>query len=127
MWNPFKKKEEPTAAGDQPKLPKELENSPEAKGMMAMFYRKWKDPAFLKQMRSLAAHMQKDGVNIKDMKAMQAWMEKNEDGIKDGKFSEPPTGLAKGETYVKTGPDIGRNDPCSCGSGKKFKKCCAAK
>ncbi|MDE0911983.1 MAG: SEC-C metal-binding domain-containing protein [Myxococcota bacterium] len=19
---------------------------------------------------------------------------------------------------------IGRNDPCSCGSGKKFKKCC---
>ena len=22
---------------------------------------------------------------------------------------------------------IGRNDPCPCGSGKKFKKCCAAK
>ena len=21
---------------------------------------------------------------------------------------------------------IGRNDPCSCGSGKKFKKCCEA-
>lgn len=21
---------------------------------------------------------------------------------------------------------IGRNDPCSCGSGKKYKKCCAA-
>lgn len=21
-------------------------------------------------------------------------------------------------------PQIGRNDPCSCGSGKKFKKCC---
>ncbi len=21
---------------------------------------------------------------------------------------------------------IGRNDPCSCGSGKKFKKCCGA-
>ena len=20
---------------------------------------------------------------------------------------------------------IGRNDPCSCGSGKKYKKCCA--
>ena len=27
------------------------------------------------------------------------------------------------ETYVKTGPDLGRNDPCHCGSGKKFKKC----
>jgi hypothetical protein len=22
---------------------------------------------------------------------------------------------------------IGRNDPCPCGSGKKFKKCCIAK
>jgi len=27
------------------------------------------------------------------------------------------------ETFVKTGPDLGRNDPCHCGSGKKFKKC----
>jgi SEC-C motif domain protein len=23
-------------------------------------------------------------------------------------------------------PKIGRNDPCACGSGKKFKKCCGA-
>jgi SWIM/SEC-C metal-binding protein len=23
-------------------------------------------------------------------------------------------------------PKVGRNDPCPCGSGKKFKKCCAA-
>lgn len=24
------------------------------------------------------------------------------------------------------GPKVGRNDPCPCGSGKKYKKCCAA-
>jgi len=24
-----------------------------------------------------------------------------------------------------TSPKIGRNDPCPCGSGKKYKKCCA--
>lgn len=24
----------------------------------------------------------------------------------------------------EVGHKIGRNDPCSCGSGKKFKKCC---
>jgi uncharacterized protein YecA (UPF0149 family) len=24
----------------------------------------------------------------------------------------------------RTGEKIGRNDPCSCGSQKKFKKCC---
>ncbi len=23
-------------------------------------------------------------------------------------------------------PKIGRNEPCTCGSGKKFKKCCGA-
>lgn len=27
---------------------------------------------------------------------------------------------------VRSGPKIGRNDPCPCGSGKKFKKCCGA-
>jgi SEC-C motif domain protein len=25
---------------------------------------------------------------------------------------------------VRGGPKIGRNDPCPCGSGKKYKKCC---
>ena len=25
---------------------------------------------------------------------------------------------------VRTGPKVGRNDPCPCGSGKKFKQCC---
>jgi SEC-C motif-containing protein len=29
----------------------------------------------------------------------------------------------KPETQKNTGPDIGRNDPCHCGSNKKFKKC----
>lgn len=28
------------------------------------------------------------------------------------------------ETYVREMPRIGRNDPCPCGSGKKYKKCC---
>jgi hypothetical protein len=28
------------------------------------------------------------------------------------------------ETFRRTGQKVGRNDPCPCGSGKKFKKCC---
>jgi SEC-C motif-containing protein len=28
---------------------------------------------------------------------------------------------------VRTAPKIGRNDPCICGSGQKFKKCCIDK
>jgi uncharacterized protein len=33
--------------------------------------------------------------------------------------THPPT-----ETTVRRIPKIGRNDPCPCGSGKKFKQCC---
>lgn len=32
----------------------------------------------------------------------------------------------KSTTIVHDGPKIGRNDPCPCGSGKKYKKCCGA-
>ncbi|MEM9820894.1 MAG: SEC-C metal-binding domain-containing protein [Bacteroidota bacterium] len=28
---------------------------------------------------------------------------------------------------IKRGPKIGRNDPCPCGTGKKYKKCCLNK
>jgi uncharacterized protein len=30
------------------------------------------------------------------------------------------------ETYFRPEPKIGRNEPCPCGSGKKYKKCCGA-
>ena len=29
-------------------------------------------------------------------------------------------------TIRREAPKVGRNDPCPCGSGKKYKKCCAA-
>ena len=40
----------------------------------------------------------------------------------DGKYSEKEGGMNK--TVVNEGPKIGRNDPCPCGSGKKYKNCC---
>jgi hypothetical protein len=33
---------------------------------------------------------------------------------------------ARGGTVRRTEPRVGRNDPCSCGIGKKSKKCCGA-
>jgi hypothetical protein len=30
------------------------------------------------------------------------------------------------QQIVRSGDKIGRNDPCPCGSGKKYKKCCGA-
>ena len=29
-----------------------------------------------------------------------------------------------GHTFVRSDPKVGRNEPCPCGSGKKYKKCC---
>ena len=40
----------------------------------------------------------------------------------DGKITPKEGGLNK--TVVKDGPKVGRNDPCPCGSGKKYKNCC---
>jgi len=44
---------------------------------------------------------------------------------------EPLSGPYKGQlpqenipTYKREEPKVGRNDPCPCGSGKKYKKCC---
>ncbi len=33
----------------------------------------------------------------------------------------------KRSTFVRESPKVGRNDPCPCGSGKKYKKCCMNK
>jgi preprotein translocase subunit SecA len=30
------------------------------------------------------------------------------------------------KTVKREGKKVGRNDPCPCGSGKKYKKCCGA-
>jgi uncharacterized protein YecA (UPF0149 family) len=62
----------------------------------------------------------------------------DEDRIEDeeawkAKAREDLGGLAH-EAYMKLRParprataKIGRNDPCPCGSGRKYKKCCLAK
>ena len=34
--------------------------------------------------------------------------------------------IGDGTPYLNPLRDVGRNDPCPCGSGKKYKKCCLA-
>lgn len=34
------------------------------------------------------------------------------------------SGDVKTATVVRSAPKVGRNDPCPCGSGKKYKQCC---
>jgi preprotein translocase subunit SecA len=38
----------------------------------------------------------------------------------DGQAAAAPE---KPKTFVREQPKIGRNEPCPCGSGKKYKKC----
>ena len=37
--------------------------------------------------------------------------------------SDEPARTRGGQTYRRERPKLGRNDPCWCGSGKKYKKC----
>lgn len=42
----------------------------------------------------------------------------------DSLFSALRTDMDFPQPYHRTAPKVGRNDPCPCGSGKKYKKCC---
>ena len=44
---------------------------------------------------------------------------------RDGKWFFTDSVDPTHRTVVRSEPKIGRNDPCPCGSGKKYKKCCA--
>ena len=55
-------------------------------------------------------------------KVTGAGLEATAINLVDGNISEKEGGMNK--TIVNNGPKIGRNDPCPCGSGKKYKNCC---
>lgn len=55
-------------------------------------------------------------------KVTSASLEDTAINLVDGKISQKEGGMNK--TIVNEGPKVGRNDPCPCGSGKKYKNCC---
>ena len=46
----------------------------------------------------------------------------HEKELKELQFGAPSEGTAS-KTVSNGAPKVGRNDPCPCGSGKKYKKC----
>ena len=60
----------------------------------------------------------KEAAQITDVKLQ----EKTAIELVDGKLSPKEGGINK--TIVNQSPKVGRNDPCPCGSGKKYKNCC---
>ncbi len=97
----------------------------EKKGLLGKFYRHWKNPAFKKQLQAVAARMKADGVDVKDQEAVKVWVTAHQKEIESGDIES--SGVQAVKTFVKAGPSIGRNDPCPCGSKKKYKKCCSGK
>jgi preprotein translocase subunit SecA len=63
-----------------------------------------------------------------DMSRMQANKEQidaagDDYAANEKDYYDPSNGTAVKQEPVKVGPKIGRNDPCPCGSGKKYKNC----
>lgn len=59
-----------------------------------------------------------------DLRRFDAWSFGTlDDPLADLAWTEEGAGLPQQNPYR----DVGRNDPCPCGSGKKFKKCCLDK
>ena len=69
------------------------------------------------------AHVQKT-----DMSALQANKEEidavgDDYAANEKDYYDPSGNVAVKQEPIKVGPKVGRNDPCPCGSGKKFKNC----
>ncbi|MBL8952244.1 MAG: preprotein translocase subunit SecA [Myxococcaceae bacterium] len=59
-----------------------------------------------------------------DSERLQRQMEQRRRAAVEGRAGEDGKALpAAAKQVVREGPKVGRNDPCPCGSGKKYKKC----
>ncbi len=66
---------------------------------------------------------------IDDLKMEMGWMSGfhprgERSGVEEALPEDDDDEFEAVDTYRRAGPKIGRNDPCPCGSKKKFKKCC---
>ncbi|HBZ02475.1 MAG TPA: SEC-C domain-containing protein [Lachnospiraceae bacterium] len=66
-------------------------------------------------------YMNMVGCNAEWLYTLPAWEKIYDKAKRDELYKKEKTS----HTVVKA-PKIGRNDPCPCGSGKKYKKCCGA-
>ena len=62
--------------------------------------------------------MKLNSMNERNEKLPNALLENNELCC-NNKTCCPPKGR-----IIRDSPKVGRNDPCICGNGRKFKKCC---
>ena len=86
------------------------------------------NPQYWGMGKSFAMQARADGVDTQDEQAMQRYMVeynlrrmgRNLSAQPDLRDLSPPIPI------VEQSPKIGRNAPCPCGSGRKYKKCCGS-
>lgn len=76
------------------------------------------NPSIKEKLIAIAKRMKAEGVDLNSVSAIKKW-------VKEHKKELQQEQQGKVETIVKE-KEPGRNDPCPCGSGKKYKKCCGA-
>ena len=72
----------------------------------------------------ILSHVEKVGnvMRTSNVKVTNEGFDESAISLVDGKLSQSDKNHAQ-QTIVNDGPKIGRNDPCPCGSGKKYKNC----
>ena len=65
---------------------------------------------------------------LEEQKKQQSLSSENQPALQqpiiDQNISSEPQEPKVPQTIQRNAPKLGRNDPCHCGSGKKFKHCC---
>lgn len=73
----------------------------------------------------ILSHVEKVGnvVRTSNVKVTNEGFDESAISLVEGKLSQSDKNHVQ-QTIVNDGPKVGRNDPCPCGSGKKYKNCC---
>ena len=64
-----------------------------------------------------------DALEARRREAAREGMELKHDSASGSADSSAQSSEASSSTFVREAPKVGRNEPCPCGSGKKFKQC----
>lgn len=112
-----KPKQDISSQHKQAKLEREIDA--EIENLPPQFLTQSKDPKIKKKLKEVAKKMAADGINLKSAGQVKKWIKAHPDEVK---------GMGQTiETFRRKTPKVGRNAPCPCGSGRKYKKCCARK
>ena len=89
-----------------------------------------KDPLAAHVVPALRAYLACLGENavvaeaFETKRALEETADEFAEAVRTGSSTHHPP-VRKGKPFVHQASKVGRNDPCPCGSGKKFKQCCA--